>query len=123
MVTVRSLVQWGLGAFVALFALTAFSAIELSPLSILQGVLAALLFLGAAALIVPRTRTTIVERTDRTLSSSVLAVLVVVAVLTGMIVTPLDADDEPAVDAEGLEAADTDGEADDEGAEADDTDE
>ncbi len=122
MVTVRSVVQWGLGVLVALFALTALSAIELSPLSILQGVLAALLFLGAAALIVPRTRAAIVGRTDRSLSSGVLAVLVVVAVLTGMLVTPLDADDEPAVDAdaEDLEAADTDGQADD-GTQADET--
>jgi competence protein ComEC len=101
MVSVRSIAQWALGAFVVLFALTALAAIELSVLSILRGVVAATLFLAAAALIVPRTRHALLGRTDRPVSSGVLAVLVVTAVLTGMVVTPLDGPDDPEPDTAG----------------------
>jgi competence protein ComEC len=101
MVSVRSIAQWALGVFVALFALTALAAIELSVLSILRGVVAATLFLAAAALIVPRTRHALVGRTDRPVSSGVLAVLVVTAVVAGTVVTPLDGTDEPEPDTAG----------------------
>lgn len=100
MVTVRSVVQWTLGGIVALLSLTALTTIELSIVSVPQGVTAALLFFCAAILIVPRTRSIVTRQNGLSFSTGILVGIVVVGVVTGMAVSPIEPDDEPKINSE-----------------------